>query len=207
MAPMTRPLGSGDDTAARILDAASRLLAEQGPRVSMAAVASAARVGPVTLDRYFPSRDALVEALTTEAHDALSDGLERAELDQVTVHEGIARATRSLLQAILPYLGLRREPRALDRTAEAEARLGKPVRALILRGVEEGALRQDVSPTGLLQLYSSLIKSGVELLGWEDLGLDSVSGSITSVFPDGATQGGQPLAPAGLQLSSPGPRS
>ncbi|MGH3259142.1 MAG: helix-turn-helix domain-containing protein, partial [Streptosporangiaceae bacterium] len=51
------------DRAARvILDAAAALLAERGESVSMADIAEAAGVGRATVYRYFPTKDALLDA-------------------------------------------------------------------------------------------------------------------------------------------------
>jgi len=61
-------------TPAAILEAAARLLAEDGD-ASMADLAGAAGVGRATLYRYYPSREALLGALTAEALDELAGRL------------------------------------------------------------------------------------------------------------------------------------
>jgi len=64
---------------ARITDTARRQLAEVGPaQLSLRAVARELGVASSALYRYFPSRDALLTALITEAYDALGEAAERA---------------------------------------------------------------------------------------------------------------------------------
>ena len=56
-----------DRTAAAILDAAAHVLAERGAGANMAEVAAASGVSRATLYRYYPSREALLEALAAQA--------------------------------------------------------------------------------------------------------------------------------------------
>ncbi len=64
---------------ARITDTARRQLAEVGPaQLSLRAVARELGLASSALYRYFPSRDALLTALITEAYDALGEAAEHA---------------------------------------------------------------------------------------------------------------------------------
>ncbi len=64
---------------ARITETARRQLGEVGPgQLSLRAVARELGLASSALYRYFPSRDALLTALITEAYDALGDAAERA---------------------------------------------------------------------------------------------------------------------------------
>src|SRR5438067_11098805 len=56
-----------DRTAAAILDAAAHVFSEQGTGANLAAVAAAAGVSRATLYRYYPNREALLEALAAQA--------------------------------------------------------------------------------------------------------------------------------------------
>jgi TetR/AcrR family transcriptional regulator, mexCD-oprJ operon repressor len=204
MTPTLRP--ADQRTAAQILDAAARVLAERGPSATMASVAVAAGVGRATLYRHFPSRDSLLRALGRTAQEALTRGLQQAELDRVPVEEGIARATRTFLGAGATYFGLVREAQALSKPVEVEATVTRPVRALIVRGVEEGILRQDVDPPALFELYGGLVRSGLGLLDPEGSGVEPVSAAITSVFLDGA-RAGRPSATRRAATHQPGSSS
>src|SRR6478736_1050851 len=64
-----------------ILAAARRVIAERGPgRFTMSAIAAAAGVSRPTLYRWFPSKDALLEALSTY-EEQLFDGRLRAVIE------------------------------------------------------------------------------------------------------------------------------
>src|SRR5262245_26610502 len=85
-----------DRTASAILDAAAHALAERTD-ASMADVASAAGVGRATLYRYYPSREALLDALAAEALADAGARLADAGLDRVPVPEAIERIVRALV--------------------------------------------------------------------------------------------------------------
>ena len=95
-------------TPAAILEAAARLLAEDGD-ASMADLAGAAGVGRATLYRYYPSREALLGALTAEALDELAGRLADAGLETAGVEEAIGRIVRAVLTVGDRYAVLVRE--------------------------------------------------------------------------------------------------
>lgn len=64
---------------AHILDVARQAFGSQGVDVSMDAVAKLAGVGPGTLYRHFPNKDALLAALLVDHYDALD--LRRVEIE------------------------------------------------------------------------------------------------------------------------------
>ena len=66
--PAPRP-GLRERVAAAIVEAAATVLAEHGDSASMSDVAGAAGVARATLYRYFPNREALLEALGSVAVD------------------------------------------------------------------------------------------------------------------------------------------
>src|SRR5947199_656450 len=65
--PATNRVPRYDRTAAAILDAAAHALSEHGSSTNMADVAAAAGVSRATLYRYYPDREALLDALSSHA--------------------------------------------------------------------------------------------------------------------------------------------
>src|SRR5215212_9374435 len=92
-----------------ILEAAARVLAQRGEQASMGDVAAAAGVARATVYRYFPNREALLEALATLALGQAHERLASARLDAVPVDEGVARAVRALVGIGDPFVALARE--------------------------------------------------------------------------------------------------
>src|SRR5271154_7070494 len=85
-----------DRTATAILDAAAQVLSEHGSRANMADVAAAAGVSRATLYRYYPHREALLDALATEALADAATRLADAGLERAPVEEAIERIVRVL---------------------------------------------------------------------------------------------------------------
>src|SRR5690349_20628962 len=81
---------------ARVLAAATEVLREQGMGVDMRAIAAAAGVGVGTLYRHFPTREALVHAVT---------GTDIAGLAATGLHDGPALdALRAVCTAMVIHL-------------------------------------------------------------------------------------------------------
>jgi AcrR family transcriptional regulator len=154
----------------------------------MADVADAAGVARATLYRYFPSREALLEALIAHSLDTAGEQLAVARLDQVPVHEGFARAVRALVVIGDYFVVLTRE-RARSSPEGFEQRVATPVRGLIERGQAEGELREDIQAPWLLESLFGVIVS--ILLASPRLGIEDMVAAITGLFLDGA----RPRAP------------
>ena len=92
----------------------------------MADIAAAAETTRGTLYRYFPARESLIQALEAAANEEAGRRLTEANLDQVPVEEGLARATRALVtvgEDFIVLLRERRPPRArLQRAARSASR-------------------------------------------------------------------------------------
>lgn len=94
-------------TAGSILETAARLLADGD--AGMSEIAAAAGVGRATLYRYYPTREALLEALAAQALDEVTGRIADASLDAAPVEEAIVRMTRALLTVADRYVVLMRE--------------------------------------------------------------------------------------------------
>ena len=169
--------------AAAILDAAAGVLADRGDQASMSDVATAAGVARATLYRYFPSRDALLDALGRFALDETSELLRGARLDQVAVDEGLLRAVRALVTVGDAFVVLARERGRPDPQA-FESSVAAPVRGLLARGQSLGDIRDDVPTSWLAEALFSLV---VSVAGsGSGLGAEDTISTIASVFFDGA---------------------
>lgn len=105
------------ETAEEIRAIAKRHLAADGANLSLRAVARDAGLVPSALYRYFPSRDALLTALITDAYAALAASAKAAE----------AAVPRHDLPARLLALGHGVRSWALDHPAEYALIYGSPV--------------------------------------------------------------------------------
>jgi TetR/AcrR family transcriptional regulator, mexCD-oprJ operon repressor len=166
-----------------ILEAAAGALVERGEQASMSDVAAAAGVARATVYRYFPSREALLEALRREALQDAGERLSAARLAELPVREGLARAVRALVTVGDRFVVLARE-RARPDTAEFDARIATPLRELLAGAQRHGEVRDDVPPEWLTESLFGLIVS--VLASGPRLGIDDTIAAIASVFLDGA---------------------
>src|SRR3974390_767640 len=117
-------------TPAAILETAASLLAER-LGASMNDIAAAAGVGRATLYRYFPTREALLNALADGALEELTARIAAAGLDQVPVPEALQRLLRAVLAVGDRYVVLLDEGTALggrDTADEAHQASWRPCR-------------------------------------------------------------------------------
>jgi AcrR family transcriptional regulator len=184
---MTRNPMLRDHVVAAILETAASVLAERGTAASMADVAAAAGVGRATLYRYFPNRQALVQALVRAAFTELADGLAAAGLETVEPAEGIARVTRVTLGAAVKYQAL---VLATSKPELPTEQLETPLIELFRRGAEQGTLRTDLSAETLLNLYTALLEGVIGKGLHHQLGVEQAAAAVTSVFLAGAAAPG-----------------
>ena len=168
--------------AAAILEAAASVLAAS-EQASMGEVADAAGVARATLYRYYPTREALVEALTEFALQDAGGRLDEAGLDRVPVREGFTRAVRALVGVGDYFVVLTRE-RAEPGRADFERQVAGPLRKLIERGQADGELREDVDASWLLESLLALVVT--VLPSAPSLGPEDTVDAIASLFLDGA---------------------
>ena len=174
-----------DRTAAAILDAAARTLAEHGGSANMAEVAAAAGVSRATLYRYYPSREALLEALATEALAEAGARIADAGLERAPIDEAIGRIVRALIAvgdryAVLIHEQVEPNPDEIERTIAA------PIRAVLTRGVDSGRLRDDIPAEVLHELFGGLLAAAVKIISRRLLGLEETAAATTALFLEGA---------------------
>ena len=168
---------------AAILDAAARILAARAEQASMSDVAAAAGVARATVYRYFPNRQALLDALAELAVADAAARLASARIDEVAPEEGVRRAVRALLEVGDYFLVVARE-RVRPDPDEFERSIAAPVRRLFERGQATGAIRDDVPTSWLAESLVGLVVS--VLAASPVLGREDTIAAITSIFLDGA---------------------
>jgi AcrR family transcriptional regulator len=174
--------------AAAIVEAAAAVLAERGDTASMNDVASAAGVARATVYRYFPSREALLEALGSFAVEEAGKGLAAARLDEVAIEEAFTRAVRALVVVGDYFVVLARERARVDPSA-FDQRVGGVLLRLLERGRSLGEIRRDVPVTWLVETLIGVI---VSVLGAaSSAGVEDKVAAITSLFLDGARAGSE----------------
>ena len=174
-----------DRTATAILNAAAHALADRGSNANMADVARAAGVSRATLYRYYPSREALLEALASQALSDVGSRIADAGLDRCPVPEALERLVRAVLAVGDRYAVLLDEHVKPD-TAEAERAVGDPLRLTLARGISEGILRDDIPAEVLQKLFGGLLSTAVNVVGGRQLGLEETAAATTTLFLDGA---------------------
>jgi TetR/AcrR family transcriptional repressor of mexCD-oprJ operon len=175
-----------DRTAAAIIDSAAAIMAEQGGIASMNEIASAAGVSRATLYRYFPSRETLLHALATTGIEELAARIADADLHGIPVEQAIARLTRGFIALGSKYAAL--TGGGYQRTnnhPDAEVLLTEPVRTLFRRGIADGSLRADLAPEVLTDLYSALIKAGLEMTTGGRMGTEEAAAAVMTIFLNG----------------------
>lgn len=174
-----------DRIAAGILDTAAAVLARRGEPASMAEIADAAGVSRATLYRYYPTRDALLNALADTASAELRERIADAELDTIPVPEAIARLTRGFVLTGSKYIALAHSGHKPPDADQTQQDLAEPLYRLLRRGIADGTLRPDLAPEVLLQIFSSLLETAIRISGPAGTGAEKASAAILSVFLDG----------------------
>ena len=154
----------------RILETAREAFAQHGPQATMDDIARRAEVGPGTLYRHFPTRDALIEAVfrnqvekLTQAGELYTATMAPLEALQAWMLKFIDYVVSKLL--ILP---------AMDTLPGGSTRLMEGTRgvihgmfkALVQRAVKSGDLRAGTNPDDLFRAFVGVFHTTSQP-GWE----------------------------------------
>jgi AcrR family transcriptional regulator len=131
----------------RVLDAARAAFAEVGLDVPMEDVARRAGVGVGTLYRHFPTKDALVAALTDAHFERLAEMMERAADAPGDPWTTLIGALRAIAAATAEDTALceiiARRPIQVTATAAGQERLEAAIARLLTGAHAGGAMRED----------------------------------------------------------------
>jgi AcrR family transcriptional regulator len=142
---------------AHILEAARLALAEDGS-TSMNQIAQQSGVGPGTLYRHFPSREALVLAVYQEEVDRLVGSVPTL-LEREQPLNALRSWTTALVSAMRKKHGLGDAISQATHQSAAEKAYGPVIAAITTffdAGKRDGSIRQDAHPADFLMLTGSL---------------------------------------------------
>ncbi|MFD3911871.1 TetR/AcrR family transcriptional regulator [Streptomyces sp. NPDC058603] len=140
------------DNRERVLAAAAAAVRREGAAVPMATVAADAGVGVGTVYRHFPSREALLGALTHRSFQLVLAAADRAA---ATDRSGI-EAVRGFLDRTVEHgpdlvMPLHGGPPLIDQdTVAIQADVHRKLGSLLCRGREDGTIRHDVHTADLV---------------------------------------------------------
>jgi AcrR family transcriptional regulator len=167
----------------RLLEVAVRAFSQDGPDVTLDAIAKEAGVGIGTLYRHFPTREALVEAAYRSELARLCDGVPgllaampadqalRAWMDRFVDYMTTKRGMADALRAVIASGGNPYE--------QSRGRLTAAITALLTAAADAGTLRRDVAPADVLASVS-----GVSLAAGDPAQRDQ-AGRLLDLLMDG----------------------
>lgn len=156
------------DNRERVLVAAAAAVRREGAAVPMATVAADAGVGVGTVYRHFPSREALLMALTHRSFQLVLDAASRAaDADQPGIE-----AVRSFLDQTVEHgpelvLPLHGGPLPADReTVAIQLEVRRKLGSLLSKGQQDGTIRGDVRSADLLLFGAMLAQQLPHVPDW-----------------------------------------
>jgi AcrR family transcriptional regulator len=154
-----RRRGDAERNVERILDAAIVLLAVQ-PTARMAEVARASGLVRATVYGHFPSREALVDAITDRAVGDARSAFDDARLDEGPAAAAVGRLAEAAWSVASRYMIVSEATLRTLGVARFRARrevLRTEVRSLVSRGRAAGEFRDDVPLEWTAQVFDSLL--------------------------------------------------
>lgn len=155
-----KPRADAQRNRERILDVAKKAFSKSGVDVSMDDIAKSARVGPGTLYRHFPARDALLE------------GVYSTEVEKLAAAQLKLSATKPPIEALRAWLLLFIDYMATKQiiAPALNALIGGPAKiyeasgaqiktaigALVDRAIKSGDIRSDLEPLDLLRALAGV---------------------------------------------------
>ena len=155
-----KPRADAERNRVRLLETAKAAFAEKGAGASLDEIARTAGVGPGTLYRHFPTRDALIEAVYRNEMAQLVDAATR-----LTETRAPVAALREWLVLFVDYMVTKRGmSEALNSLVNGTSQLysnsadqlKRAIAKLIDRAVVSGDIRLDIDPLDLLRALAGV---------------------------------------------------
>jgi AcrR family transcriptional regulator len=151
-----KPRADAQRNRARILKIAKEAFTRSGANISLDDVARQARIGPGTLYRHFPTRDALLEAVYRTEVENLAAAAESAFAESMPP----VQALRAWMLLFVDYIATKQiiapalntivgGPSKLFETTGAQVK--GAINGLVERAIESGDIRADLDPLDLLR--------------------------------------------------------
>ncbi|MFD7087970.1 TetR/AcrR family transcriptional regulator [Streptomyces sp. NPDC059892] len=176
------------DNRERVLAAAAAAVRREGAAVPMATVAADAGVGVGTVYRHFPSREALLGALT---HRSFQLVLAAADSAAETDRSGI-EAVRGFLDRTVEHgpdlvLPLHGGPPLIDQdTVAIQAEVHRKLGALLSRGRQDGTIRDDVRTADLVIFGALMAQRLPHVADWNHIAQRLVDIYVAGMAPAAA---------------------
>ena len=173
------------DNRDRVLAAAAAAVRREGTAVPMATVAADAGVGVGTVYRHFPSREALLGALTRRSFQLVLEAATRAA---ATDRSGI-EAVRCFLDQTVDHgadlvLPLHGGPLAADAETDAlQVEVRRMIGSLLHRGQRDGTIRRDVRTRDLVLFGALLAQQLPHVPNWDESARRLVSIYVAGMAP------------------------
>jgi AcrR family transcriptional regulator len=178
------------DNRDRVLAAAAAAVRREGAAVPMATVAADAGVGVGTVYRHFPSREALLGALTHRSFQLVLDAAIRAaETDKSEI-----AAVRGFLDQTIEHgpdlvLPLHGGPLLMDQdTAAIQAEVHRRLGSLLRRGQQAGTIRHDVRTADLVIFGALLAQQLPHISEW-----NRTARRLVDIYLAGMAPGARPF--------------
>ncbi len=167
---LRKPRADAQRNRERILEVARLAFSRHGPEASLDDIARQAGIGPGTLYRHFPTRDALIEAVYRSEVEKLTAAGQRLAATMPPL-----RAVRAWMLLLIDHVADKRLilP-AMDTVAGGSMRLIEGARglihgtflALVERAIQSGDLRPDTEPNDFVRALVGVFHT-TALPGWE----------------------------------------
>lgn len=183
------------DNRDRVLAAAAVAVRREGLAVPMATIAADAGVGVGTVYRHFPSREALLVALTRRSFELVLQAAEKAADSGPTGIEAVRHFLDQTIEQgpdlVLPLHG---GPLPPDReTVAIQAQVHRKIASLLTKGRQDGTIRHDVSTADLVLFGALLAQQLPHVPDWP-----TAAHRLADIYIAGMTPDARPGRPARL---------
>jgi AcrR family transcriptional regulator len=167
-----------------ILDAAATALARDRA-ATLADIAAAADVGRSTLQRYFPDREDLLDAVVADSLRAVGEAAAEAALDDGPADEAMRRLVAAMVGVGDRVLFLYGDPRVLERAGKTADGGSAEVVRLIERGQASGVFDPEVDGGWIERVLWALVYAGCDAAGRGTLPRHAAATTVIRTFENG----------------------